>query len=217
MAPRQKTRYFWTAALLILLAAALYCSWPVGIWLNPGASRSGLASELGAFGQPYNWLFIWADIVSGALLVGGCLLLTRLFALTRWVRIGLVLLAVYGVCGALDAGLPLRCVPSIQICGPIFHDPQLVLHGVLDYIGSFALFGTLIAGWKVARQEDNVWLPWIYVVGTAGIIFALLSLIFIIDNGPGYWAQRYYLTISSIWVASLPFVLHGKSVYAKKA
>jgi len=204
-----KQRTFWIATTLIAVAALLYCSWPLGFWLNPLAMRSGLASELGAFGQPHNWVFIWGDIISGALLVVGCTLAWPTIGKFRAARWGLGLLAVYGICGALDAGLPLHCVPSQEVCGPIFHDPLLVMHGAIDYTGSLALLGTLLIAWRLNHQNKSVWLPWIYAIGLAGVIFALLSLFFIITNGPGWWAQRYYLTISSVWVASLPLVLRS--------
>ena len=44
-----------------------YASWPLGYWLNPVANR-GLASNLEAAHQPYNWVFIAFDIVSGLLI-----------------------------------------------------------------------------------------------------------------------------------------------------
>jgi hypothetical protein len=38
-------------------------------WLlvNPAVSRTGLASELEGLHQPYNWLFILLDVLSGIL------------------------------------------------------------------------------------------------------------------------------------------------------
>jgi hypothetical protein len=194
------------ATVLVVTAAVLYCSWPLGFILNPSAQRTGLASELGAHGQPYNWLFIWADILSGALLMVACLLLVKLFHAEGWRKFGLAMLALYGLCGALDAALPLSCLPSLQVCGPIFHDPVIILHGIIDFTGSAALIGTLGAEWIYAYKHHRSWLPWIYIIGGGGIIFAGLSLWFILVNGPGYWAQRYYITLSCVWVASLPFV-----------
>ena len=198
------------ATVLVVTAAVLYCSWPLGFILNPVATRKGLASELGAHGQPYNWLFIGADIVSGIFLAVACLLLVRLFNAKSWRKASLGLLALYGICGALDAALPIHCLPSTQVCGPIFGDPILVLHGIIDFTGSAALIGTLVAEWLYAWRHHRSWLPWIYVIGGGGLIFAGLSLWFIIINGPGYWAQRYYLTLSCIWVASLPIMFRAQ-------
>lgn len=202
---------FAIAAVLVVTAAVLYCSWPLGFVLNPAAEKTGLASELGAIHQPYNWLFIWADIASGVSLVFACLLLAKLFQASGWRKAGLVLLAVYGVCGAIDAALPLKCLPSLQVCGSVWHDPVMIVHGVVDISGSVALIGTLVAEWMYARRHHPNWLPWIYIIGGGGVVFAGLSLWFIIVNGPGYWAQRYYITLSCIWVASLPFVFRAQS------
>ncbi|HEY4160476.1 MAG TPA: DUF998 domain-containing protein [Candidatus Saccharimonadales bacterium] len=198
------------AATVTILSAIIYCSWPLGFWLNPQAMQSGLASELGALGQPYNWVFIWGDIVSGVLLVAAVALLLKLYRLTGWARLALVFLAIYGICGALDAALPMHCLPSEQTCGSIFSDPMLILHGAFDLIGSIALIGTLVAVTVHVYRQNRQWLPWIYVIGIGGTLFAIASGIFYIWGGPGYWAQRYYITLSCIWVASMPFILRPK-------
>lgn len=203
---KRERQVFAMAAVLTILSAIIYCSWPLGFWLNPVANRTGLASELGAFGQPYNWVFIWGDIVSGVLLVGGVALLLRMYNLKGWARLALILLAIYGICGALDAALPETCLPSEQVCGPVLHDPMLILHGVFDLAGSVTLFGTLVAGAIFVHHDRPKWRTWIYVIGAGGTFFALLSGVFYIWNGPGYWAQRYYITLSCIWVASMPFI-----------
>lgn len=210
MLTKNEKRGFVIAAMLAVTAAVLYCSWPLGFILNPTAEKTGLASELGAYHQPYNWLFIGADIASGAMLMMACVLLAREFKAEGWRKAGLVLLAVYGLCAALDASLPLDCLPTEQVCGPIFHNPLLVLHGVIDIIGSAALVGTLMAEWIYAKLYHPNWLKWIYIMGSGGVIFGLLSAVFLLTHGPGYWAQRYYITLSCIWVASLPFVFRAQ-------
>ena len=210
MLTKSEKRGFQVAAVLIVTAALLYCSWPLGFWLNPTAEKTGLASELGAYHQPYNWLFIWADIISGAMLMAACALLAKLFETDKWRKAGLILLAVYGLCGALDAALPISCLPSVQVCGPIFHSPMLIVHGVIDIVGSIALVGTLFAEWVYARRYHPSWLKWIYLIGGGGLIFGFLSGLFLLIHGPGYWAQRYYITLSCVWVASLPFVFRAQ-------
>jgi hypothetical protein len=206
MKRKQKMVFGW-AALLTVCSALLYCSWPLGFLLNPAAMHAGLASELGAHGQPYNWLFISADIVSGIFLTIGSIALVRVYNLKGLGRRAFILLVIYGICGALDAALPMHCLPSQQVCGPIMHDPVLIMHGAFDFAGSIALIGTLLVAAKFVRKHNRAWLPWIYVVGIGAIIFAVLSGIFYAWGGPGYWAQRYYITLSCVWVASLPFVL----------
>lgn len=202
-----ENRWFYGAAALVILSAILYCSWPLGFWLNPLANKTGLASELGAFGQPYNWVFIWGDIVSGLLLIAGCALLWWRWRPVDWVRAMLILLGIYGLMGALDAALPESCLPSLQVCGPVLQDPMLILHGTFDFIGSIALFVTLLLAMLFIHKHNVKWRPWIVAIGVGGTIFALLSGAFYIWGGPSYWAQRYYLTLSCVWVASIPFVL----------
>jgi hypothetical protein len=204
---RKQKKVFGWAAFLVVCSALLYCSWPLGFLLNPASMHAGLASELGAYGQPYNWLFIGADIVSGILLTVGSIALVRVYKLKGLGRIAFILLSVYGICGALDAALPMHCLPSLQVCGPIVRDPTLIMHGAFDLAGSIALIGTLLVAAEFVRKHNRAWLPWIYVVGIGAVIFAILSGVFYIWGGPGYWAQRYYITLSCIWVASLPFVL----------
>jgi hypothetical membrane protein len=173
--------------------------------------HAGLASELGAYGQPYNWVFIGGDVLSGALLLAGCMLLIRAYRLRGWAWWTLTLLAVYGVCGALDAALPESCLPSQQVCGPVLHDPMLILHGVFDLVGSAALLATLVIAARFVQLHNREWRPWIYAIGIAGTLFAVLSGVFYIFGGPGYWAQRYYISLSCVWVASIPFVLRPKA------
>lgn len=213
--PRHERRIFAAASTLIILSAILYCSWPLGFPLNPKAMQDGLASELGAFGQPYNWVFIWGDIVSGVLLLAAVMLLLRARKPTRWAWLALIFLAIYGVCGALDAALPMHCLPSEQVCGPVLHDPMLILHGAIDFIGSTTLVGTLVAAAIFVRKHNRQWQSWIYVIGAGGTAFALASGAFYVWGGPGYWAQRYYISLSCIWVASMPFVLRPKTAAAK--
>lgn len=207
---KNERKFFTVASILTIASAVLYCSWPLGILLNPLASRRGLASELGAYGQPYNWLFIWGDIVSGILLVGAVFVLIRMYELQGWSKLALLLLALYGICGACDASLPMSCLPSEHACGPVLHDPMLIIHGIFDLTGSVALFGTLVVTAVHVHINSKEWKMWIYVIGLAGTLFAVASGVFYVWGGPGYWAQRYYITLSCIWVASIPFVHRPK-------
>ena len=206
----RKRIWFVVAASFTAIAAILYCSWPLGFWLNPTVSKDGLASELGAHGQPYNWLFIGSDVTSGILLAAASLLLLKILKTDYWEKVCLIALAVYAICGAIDAALPLQCLPSLQVCGPVLQNPVLILHGIVDITGSVALIVTLFAAWQSIRRIHRNWTLWIYIIGIGGIVFAALSGLFILFHGPGYWAQRYYLTLSCIWVATVPFVLVKK-------
>ncbi|HWD24402.1 MAG TPA: hypothetical protein VG368_02965, partial [Acidimicrobiales bacterium] len=53
-------------AIGVGIAGALaYSSWPLGYVLNGATARSAFASDLELSGQPYNWLFIGLDCVTG--------------------------------------------------------------------------------------------------------------------------------------------------------
>ena len=62
---------------LMLIAGLLYSSWPLGYWLNPNAAK-GLASDLEALHQPFNWLFIALDILTGLFVAIACFKLSRI-------------------------------------------------------------------------------------------------------------------------------------------
>lgn len=203
----KKSVVFTLACVLLGVGSLLYASWPLGFVLDPSVMRSGLASELGAYGRPYNWFFIWSDILNGVFVLAGVLALFTIKKPNRPQRLSLILLAVYGVCGAIDAALPLSCLPSLQVCGPVFHDPILIAHGVVDFAGSLSLIGSLVAAGYYVYVFNRRWLPWIWTIGLGGTLFAAASAILYVLHGPGYWAQRYYITLSSVWVVSVPFVL----------
>jgi hypothetical protein len=207
---KHERKLFSIAAMLTIISAIIYCSWPLGFLLNPGASRTGLASELGAIGQPYNWVFIWGDIVSGALLLMGSVSMLRLYKFEGWAKLSLILLAVYGLCGAFDASIPMTCLPSEQACGSVFSDPMLIVHGIFDMGGSVALIGTLVSAAIYVHDHSRHWRRWIWAIGAAGTLFFIVSGVFYVWGGPGYWAQRYYITLSCVWVASVPFVLRPR-------
>ena len=142
----------------MLLAGLLYASWPLGYWLNPRATR-GLASNLEALHQPYNWVFISLDVVSGALI---CLATWWLFHFVRkhkhqtdniWLETVVVGFGAFGLLTALDAALPLDCVESTERCLPPLDDPYFVIHGIVS-IGSIAglTISLFVAWWLVARN-----------------------------------------------------------------
>src|SRR5206468_1047523 len=79
----------------------------------------------------------------------------------------------------------------------------------IDLLGCAALLLTLFAAWRAVPAERTRALLWIQFITVASLIFAMLSVVLWLLHGPGYWAQRYYITVSCIWVASIPFVLRA--------
>ena len=51
--------------LLGIIGALLYSNWLLGYWLNSRVANGGLASNLQIHGQPYSWVFVLGDVLSG--------------------------------------------------------------------------------------------------------------------------------------------------------
>lgn len=195
--------------LLAIAAGVLYCSWPLEYWLNPTvAHRHGLASELGAAGQPYAWLFDMTDIIACLLIFTLSLIMLRLYRIERWLRFSLMAYLSFAVLTTLDALLPLNCLPSSGSCGDVLHNPLIVLHGVVSISASLALFFSAVCCWLVALKSDFRRLHHImYGVLWGYVLFGTLSFIFLFVQGPGYLTQDYFIVLTSIWIGLLPVVL----------
>ena len=124
----------------MVVAGLLYSSWPLGYWLNPQADH-GLASNLEALQQPYNWLFILIDISSGVLTFIACrgLLATGMTSSSDRTSFGLWVAiwgaSIFGLFTAVDAVMPPDCVEGSPHCMTPLHNPYFVIHGVFG-IGS---------------------------------------------------------------------------------
>ena len=192
--------------ILTVIAGIIYCSWPLGIWLNPAVGSRGLASELEALHQPYNWLFITLDILSGLLVCVAVGLMWHWHNKRsyRWLFAVLVNFALFGIFTAIDAILPLRCTPSTDVCQGIAGNPLLIAHGFFSVSASVCLFVSVAVIWWLRRKRGGSTMMALLIAGWT--LFGILSLIFALDpSGPGYWSQHYYITLCSIWTAILPY------------
>jgi hypothetical protein len=195
--------------ILAVVAAVAYCSWPLGYLLNPAVSRRGLASELAALHQPYNWLFIALDVLAGALVLTVTGLLWQRSA-DRVRKTILVNFAIFGLLTAIDALMPMSCEPSLTSCPSLSHQPLLVLHGIASIGASIGLFISAVLVWWQKRKHTGAGIMSILMVGWT--LFGVFSLYFFFRPGPGYLSQHYYITLCSVWTAVLPFMLApGKS------
>ena len=191
--------------LLAVLAGILYCSWPLGAWLNPAVSGHKLASQLGGLHQPYNWVFIAGDILCGI----ACVVLSiqlwrhenrRLKRNILWIIVGG--LVVFGVGTALAAAVPVRCETALHSCPSPLHDSQLLVHGIASVVSSVALGCSLLVLYAL-RLTD--WL--------AGAIFAAyslsgaVSLTEILSPKSSNVLQHIFLTLTGLCLASLPYML----------
>jgi hypothetical protein len=101
------SRYYQKLAFwLAFLAAILYCSWPLGYLLNPIVGEHQLASQLEAPHQPFNWLFIAMDVLTGVVIaiVGAKQLKHKRHLL---LDLSIASYVLFGLCVLLAAALPL--------------------------------------------------------------------------------------------------------------
>lgn len=128
-----------------LLAAVFYCSWPLGYLLNPVVTQHQLASELEQTNQPYFWVFVGGDVLTGvaALIAGALQLRLRMRpGPATWAVWGYIW---FGALVAMAALTPLNCNPQTASCGPLIHHPFVILHGFGSIVSVLLLLGSVIA------------------------------------------------------------------------
>ncbi|MFI5270955.1 MAG: DUF998 domain-containing protein [Candidatus Saccharimonadales bacterium] len=203
MNPIAQAATFWRRMdILAVFAGIIYASWPLGYWLNPGASSRGLASELEGVHQPYNWVFIVGDILSSLLITLVCWLIWRRLRGThdkKLLEFALFNIVLFAAGTVIDAALPLRCEPTIQVCPNFMHDPLLLAHGLFSIQAALCLFISLAILWW--HRRHTVLLNSL-VIGY--LLFSLFSLIAVIKPGLGNLSQHYYLALCGVWLALLP-------------
>jgi hypothetical protein len=172
-------RSFWSISTLGVLAALIYNSWPLGYILNPGVARIGLASDLEAAGEAYNWLFISGDVLFGlVVLVIIWLFLKKKIVLTRQVVFALSGLAVFGVLAAVSALLPVNCWSSIRTCG-YQGNQALGIHDLTGAIAALGLFVGMMAAWQLGGTTKRLkrWNGVVLAIWTIwGLLFTLTPI-----------------------------------------
>jgi lipoprotein signal peptidase len=195
-----------TIALLACIAALLYSSWPLGYILNPRVAHVSLASGLEAVHQPYNWVFVLADVISSAVILVVCYLLWSSYKATharQIIAITLICTSLFAVGTIVDALLPERCVPNLMACPSFTQDHTLLFHGIFSILASVCLFGALFVVWL--KNLRNITLSMLL---TGYIAFGIMSLMqAIIPRDKGNWSQDYYMALCSLWVLLLPYAI----------
>jgi hypothetical protein len=178
---RKMLRSLWSISTLGVLAALIYNSWPLGYILNPGVARIGLASDLEAAGEAYNWLFISGDVLFGlVVLVIIGLFLKKKIILTRQVALVLLGFAVFGVLTAVSAVLPVNCSSSIRTCG-YQGNQALGVHDLIGAIAALGLFIGMMAAWRLEGTTKRL-KRWDGVVLAAWSVWGLLFTLTPIAN-----------------------------------
>jgi hypothetical protein len=198
-----------------IIAGLAYLSWPIGYVVNRLVVERGLASDLEVPGQPFNWVFILLDIVSGALMVG--------LAIAAWGETrregsprtgGLIGYGIFGLSTMLSAAVPLSCGTgraALLACGT--NADTYGWHDVLGAIGYLTLFFSLLgatirsyrghAGWIVGPLVSAVGLLWC----TAGVGF----LVIVLSHHPEVTVQHVLLLLTSVVIGVVPLTLEGRS------
>lgn len=204
----------WLAAL----AALLYSSWPLAFFLNPNIVKHALESQLQTAGQPYNWVFILGDSLTGAVLVVVAALQYKAFIAGGLVtRLGIIGYALFGSLAAVAALVPLNCDPQSNSCGPLIHDPFVLMHGFASIVSVLALLmGTLVIAILTYKQRASAIVREVFLVLLAcWILFGAGSIAQFWWHPGGNGMQDFFITLCSAStvaiVAAVEYMhLHGK-------
>lgn len=154
---------FWISCI----AAMAYSSWPLGYLLNAPVARAAYASQLEASHQPYNWLFVGCDILSGLLLLA--------IGWRQWrhsrqhiLRAAIVAYSLFALLVILAAVMPDNC-PTGGYCAELVRTPVYLIHGLSSIVSVALLFlGMALAAWALVRRRHFNWFAQL-------LLFALLG------------------------------------------
>ena len=205
----------WVRLTAVLVIAGLcYASWPLGYWLNPNSAH-GLASNLGAFNQPYNWVFIGLDVICGLLIIGAVWWMLMLVRRRHhrnqvWLETAIIGLGAFGFLTALDALLPLNCVETTQECIEPFKDPYFVIHGLVSIGSVAALTLSVIAVWWLIVRDHRARKATRWVVDLLLIVwigFGAGTLVLLARDRSATPSQHAFILFCSLWVVIIPYYL----------
>ncbi len=190
-----------------VLAALSYSAFLLGHWTSPHAGRQVFVSELEAAGQPYNWLFRVADVVSGlAILVLSWIVYATLRG-PRRAPMACGLLAVLGLGSIIDGSSTMSCLPTPNTaCARAEHSANSLigqladLHtdsGLAGFVGAAA--GALLLG--VVLQSHGRPLGRLSIaLGLAVAGAGLLDLLVLLAGGNIAVIERTRILLTSVWL-----------------
>jgi hypothetical protein len=190
-----------------LVAAVAYCSWPLGYLLNATVAGTALASDLEARGQPFSWLFILLDCVTGAatLAVAWLAWPTRGAETVRLSRFVLLSYAAFGLTTAIDALIPLGCgsAPLNRCSADLSH---LTIDDYLTAVAVLALFVAAVGTEVLSARAQHLNL---YFVGAVLLtaVWAVCGLVFFalhFSTNPEVPMQHLMLTLTSASALMVP-------------
>jgi hypothetical protein len=202
------------ALWVAVVAAFCYSSWPLGLILNPVVGKHALASQLEAPGQPYNWVFIGLDVLTG---IAMCVIGILQFGAYRkhiMFRLCIAGYIIFGILVALAAVLPLNCNPQSNSCGLLINDPVVIVHGLASILSVlFLLASVMVLGVaSYRRQMSRLIRLAIGAILSCWLVFGLGSVAEIVWRINNNLMQDYFITICSVSlilvVASIEYLHH---------
>jgi hypothetical protein len=207
---RDFTKHLSPASWFAVIAAFMYCSWPLAYFLNPAVGKHDLASQLEAPHQPYNWVFILMDVLTGcALIVAGILqhranrLHNRRSSFAVWSYIA------FGAMVAIAALVPLTCDPEQDACGSIWRNPHIIIHGFCSIASVLCLLVGLIviAHGHYLRHASRRHIILLSSVLILWLLFGIGSLAEMALHISGNLLQYFFITVCSLSVIVLVYYI----------
>jgi hypothetical protein len=211
--PVEETPSRSVVAIEILGAAAglAYLSWPIAYAVNRVVVEHGLASDLEVPGQPYSWLFILLDIVSGVLML---VLSVAAWRASRRRRApkrtgGLVGYGVFGLSTILSAAVPLSCgsgQAALLACGT--NADTYGWHDLLSVVGYLALFFSLAGAMaRSYRGFGRVVGALVIAVGLLWCVSGIGFLVITLTHLAEVTAQHVLLLLTTMVIGLVPLTL----------
>ena len=208
---------FWLA----WAAALFYSSWPLGFILNPGVAHHLLASELEAPHQPFNWLFITTDVLTGLTVTLIGIVQLRVHKRKVLTNISIITYVLFGVLVATAALSPLNCDPGSKTstCGALIHHPIVLIHGIASILSvilllvSILFLGPLIRHYM--RISKVVRALFICMLGSWAV-FGVGSLLELMFHIQGNTLQYYFMSVCSLSIIFIVSVIEHIGAHEKR-
>ncbi len=201
---------------LLTLAAVLYNSWPLGYMLNNYTAHNGLMSDLEQTGQPYYWLFILFDVLTGVCAVAASILIwlkLRHGVLTKTWTSCIIGLTLFGFFTIAATTVPAHCSVSAALACGTGSNRGLGLDALFSAIAALGLLASLASACVLGvRYRLGSWLiltarAMLIAWSALGILFCVFAL----SNGKAAAAQSTQLLFLVAY--GLALIVIGLNVY----
>jgi hypothetical protein len=189
--------------ILSIVAGIIYNSWPLGFVLNPTVAHHGLASELAGVNQPYNWVFIYGDVVSSLMML---FIVFNIWSFmmhktkSKWLWLSLGGMVIFCITASIAALCPLQCISAIERCPTFVHNPITLLHAITSVAAGFSVLAFVTGLWLNKKRDYFLALQFIIV-----FLIGSWALIVLFTPGTDLVAQYTFISLSSLCMAAYPW------------